>query len=150
MNKICLNFLKPAIFLFFCLGLALSLRADTEMKNLPFLQVSLDDGSVKEYLIDNNFQLYPDSEGYLNFTSVDFPVEIDRMKNLGIIYKDVAVTGIETNMEGRDYEEWSITTLDGHSVASGISGIPDYSTLEPGTVYLVNIGNKSYKYLHLK
>lgn len=58
------------------------------------------------------------------------------------------MSGIEILPSGND--SWSLYSIDGQLIRTGRGDNPDFSSLETGSLYIVKVDDKSYKYLHLK
>lgn len=126
-----------------------SLLADADVVTRPFLLLGMSDGTLKEYEITDNLKLIPDINGVLSVSEIE-ELDLGDLLSLGIAYKEVTSTGVENIEESFDLNQWIIYDLDGSIKSIGNNGKPDFSKLDTNKTYIVKLGTKTFKYLHLK
>ena len=135
----------------------------SELISMPFVHIGINDGTYKDIRISGELKLVPDADGRLNvsreedlsdllYSDGSDAVPISQISSLGIIYEDVVIAGINENKEDLFPSDaaWTVVSVDGSVVASGLNGQPDLSSLQPGKTYVITVGNKTYKYIHLR
>lgn len=103
---------------------------------------------VSKFCLTDDFKIY-NCDDYLFFKSCQYEEYIakDRIKSFGFLIDiTTSISGILKDLEGG----WAIYDTRGVQLKSGKDGHPDFGSLEKGRIYIIEEGNKTYKYIHIR
>ena len=166
-----MNKFFKGLLLFCMLLVCTNLKAQTRSANnafnassvteCPHLLMEMSDGEIIYTLITQDLKLSHESDYVFNIITEkkQTSVDLSDIISLGILYMepqpepdpdpDEGGSTIVEALKAGD-QPWSIMTVDGKVISQDKAGRPDLSSLPSGNVYIIKIGNRSYKYLNLK
>lgn len=125
--------------LLFGCSVSLPLRAD----DVKCLHLDLMDGSSHQITLKGDITMTPIDDDILDILSDDGNHQMP-IKHIVKFHvnNNLAVDGVISDSS----ENWSIVSLDGVLIKSGV-GIPDFSSLDSGEIYIVRQGTLTYKFI---
>lgn len=126
---------------------------DEKVPNLVF-QARDDANRIFRYQISDDLKIqntFEDNMLHVTSSLYDHMLSTSDFSSFGVGYFAPDTDAVDSVITDLDCNgPWRIITVDGLTVAEGDSGAPTFAGLQSGRVYIVTIGDKSFKYLHLK